>query len=138
MIKKKNLKLIALILILFISIGFAYLTSSLVINGLIGYKGNTWNIYFDNISMIENDVNGSKPTINNSKDTVDFSITFSEPGEVYKFSVDVVNDDTIDAMLSEILTTGIDSSNSSYLSYTIKYYDDTPLNINDGVKADLR
>lgn len=135
MIKNKNLNLIALILILFISIGFAYLTSSLVINGLIGYKGNTWNIYFDNISMIENDVNGSKPTINNSKDTVDFSITFSEPGEVYKFSVDVVNDGTIDAMLSEILTTGIDSSNSSYLSYTVKYYDDTELSVNDGIKA---
>lgn len=135
MINRKHLKLISLILILIISIGFAYLTSSLVINGIIGYKGNTWNIYFDNIHMITNDVGGEKPTINNSKDTVDFSITFSEPGEVYKFSVDVVNDGTIDAMLSEILTTGINSSNSKYLSYTVKYYDDTELSVNDGIKA---
>lgn len=135
MINRKHLKLISLILILIISIGFAYLTSSLVINGIIGYKGNTWNIYFDNINMITNDVGGDKPTINNSKDTVDFSITFSEPGEVYKFSVDVVNDGTIDAMLSEILTTGITTSNSKYLSYTVKYYDDTELSVNDGIKA---
>lgn len=135
MINRKHLKLISLILILIISIGFAYLTSSLVINGIIGYKGNTWNIYFDNIHMITNDVGGDKPTINNSKDTIDFSITFSEPGEVYKFSVDVVNDGTIDAMLSEILTTGINSSNSKYLSYTVKYYDDTELSVNDGIKA---
>lgn len=135
MINRKHLKLISLILILIISIGFAYLTSSLVINGIIGYKGNTWNIYFDNIHMITNDVGGDKPIINNSKDTVDFSITFSEPGEVYKFSVDVVNDGTIDAMLSEILTTGINSSNSKYLSYTVKYYDDTELSVNDGIKA---
>lgn len=135
MINRKHLKLISLILILIISIGFAYLTSSLVINGIIGYKGNTWNIYFDNIHMITNDVGGDKPTINNSKNTVDFSITFSEPGEVYKFSVDVVNDGTIDAMLSEILTTGINSSNSKYLSYTVKYYDDTELSVNDGIKA---
>ena len=135
MINRKHLKLISLILILIISIGFAYLTSSLVINGIIGYKGNTWNIYFDNIHMITNDVGGDKPTINNSKDTINFSITMSEPGEVYKFSVDVVNDGTIDAMLSEILTTGINSSNSKYLSYTVKYYDDTELSINDGIKA---
>ena len=135
MINRKHLKLISLILILIISIGFAYLTSSLVINGIIGYKGNTWNIYFDNIHMITNDVGGDKPTINNSKDTVDFSITFSEPGEVYKFSVDVVNDGTIDAMLSEILTTGITTSNSKYLSYTVKYYDDTELSVNDGIKT---
>ena len=135
MINRKHLKLISLILILIISIGFAYLTSSLVINGIIGYKGNTWNSYFDNIHMITNDVGGDKPTINNSKDTIDFSITFSEPGEVYKFSVDVVNDGTIDAMLSEILTTGITTSNSKYLSYTVKYYDDTELSVNDGIKA---
>ena len=135
MIKKKNLKLIALILILFISIGFAYLTSNLVINGLIGYKANSWNIYFDNVSMIINDVNGSKPTINNDKDTVEFNVTFSEPGESFKFSVDVVNDGTIDAMLSEILKTGINSSNSSYIDYTVKYSDDTELSINDGIRA---
>lgn len=135
MINRKHLKLISLILILIISIGFAYLTSSLFINGIVGYKGNTWNIYFDNIHMITNDVGGDKPTINNSKDTINFSITMSEPGEVYKFSVDVVNDGTIDAMLSEILTTGINSSNSKYLSYTVKYYDDTELSLNDGIKA---
>ncbi|MDO4995889.1 MAG: hypothetical protein Q4E69_01795 [Bacilli bacterium] len=135
MINRKYLKLISIALILIISIGFAYLTSSLIINGIIGYKGNSWNIYFDNISMIKNDVGGAKPTINNSKDTVNFSITFSEPGETFKFSVDVVNEGTIDAMLSEILTTGINSSNSSYLSYTVKYYDDTELSLNDGIKA---
>ena len=57
-------------LILVISIGFAYLTSNLFINGLIGYRGNSWNIYFDNIQMINNDVDAVKPIINNSKDAI--------------------------------------------------------------------
>lgn len=135
MINRKHLKLISLILILIISIGFAYLTSSLFINGLVGYKGNSWNIYFDNIKILKNDIDAFSPTINNSKDTIDFDLIFNEPGETFKFSVDVVNDGTIDAMLSEILTTGINSSNSKYLSYTVKYYDDTELSINDGIKA---
>ena len=66
--KRINKKFIIFILILFISIGFAYLSSSLNIAGLIGYKGNTWNVYFDNVQMIKNDVSADKPIINNSKD----------------------------------------------------------------------
>lgn len=135
MINKKHLKIIAFILILVISIGFAYLTSNLFINGLIGYRGNSWNIYFDNIQMINNDVDADKPIINNSKDAISFSLSFSEPGEIYKFSVDIINSGTLDAMLNEIIKNGIDSSNQDYISYTIKYYDDSDLRINDAIKA---
>lgn len=135
MINKKHLKIIAFILILVISIGFAYLTSNLFINGLIGYRGNSWNIYFDNIQMINNDVDADKPIINNSKDAISFSLSFSEPGEIYKFSADIINSGTLDAMLNEIIKNGIDSSNQDYISYTIKYYDDSDLRINDAIKA---
>ena len=132
--KKINKKYIIFILILFISIGFAYLSTTLSISGLIGYKGNSWNIYFDNIQMITNDVSGEKPVINDNKDSIDFNITFSEPSEVYKFSVDVVNDGTIDAMLSELIKTGINSSNEEYLDYSVTYYNGDELAVNDLLK----
>lgn len=130
--KKKNLKkFIILILVLSISIGFAYLSTTLNIAGLIGYKGNSWNIYFDNVQMIINDVNGNKPTINNDKDTVNFNINFSEPSEEFKFSVDVVNAGTIDAMLGELIRTGIDSNNQDYIDYTVSYPNGDSVAVND-------
>lgn len=129
--KRINKKFIIFILILFISIGFAYLSATLNIAGLIGYKGNSWNIYFDNVQMIKNDVSADKPIINNSKDSVDFNISFSEPGEIYKFSVDVVNDGTIDAMIGEIIKTGVDSTNEDYIDYSVKYSNGEEVNVND-------
>lgn len=132
--KKIKKKYIIFILILFISIGFAYLSTTLNIAGLIGYKGNKWNVYFDNIQMITNDVSGEKPVINNSKDSIDFNITFNEPSETYKFSVDIVNDGTIDAMLNELIKTGINSSNEEYLDYSVTYYDGDQLAVNDLLK----
>ena len=129
--KFRNKKFIIFILILFISIGFAYLSATLNIAGLIGYKGNSWNIYFDNVQMIINDVEGDRPTINNSKDTVNFNISFNEPSEVYRFSVDVVNSGTIDAMIGELIKTGIDSSNSDYIDYSISYSNGSNVEVND-------
>ena len=129
--KRINKKFIIFILILFIIIGFAYLSATLNIAGLIGYKGNSWNIYFDNVQMIKNDVSADKPIINNSKDSVDFNISLSEPGEIYKFSVDVVNDGTIDAMIGEFIKTGIDSTNEDYIDYSVKYSNGEEVNVND-------
>ncbi|MDO4996416.1 MAG: hypothetical protein Q4E69_04490 [Bacilli bacterium] len=127
----RNKKFIIFILILFISIGFAYLSTTLNIAGLIGYKANSWNIYFDNVQMIINDVEGDRPTINNSKDTVNFNISFNEPSEVYRFSVDVVNSGTIDAMIGELIKTGIDSNNSDYIDYSISYSNGSNVEVND-------
>lgn len=128
---RRKRKLLFILLILFVSIGFAYLSASLNIAGLIGYKGNSWNIYFDNVQMIKNDVSGDKPIINNSKDSVDFNISFSEPGEMYRFSVDVVNDGTIDAMIGEFIKTGVDSTNEDYIDYSVKYSNGEEVNVND-------
>lgn len=135
MIKRKRLKLFSIILILFISIGFAYLSTNLFMNGLIGYRGNSWSIYFDNIQVIYDNVGVTDPVISNDKLTVNLNIPFSEPGECYKFSVDVVNNGTIDAMLNEVVKTGINSSNKDYLSYNVNYYDGTELKVNDAIKA---
>ena len=135
MIKRKRLNLFSIILILFISIGFAYLSTNLFTNGLIGYRGNSWSIYFDNIQVIYDNVGVTDPVISNDKLSVNLNIPFSEPGECYKFSVDVVNNGTIDAMLSEVVKTGINSSNKDYLSYNVNYYDGTELKVNDAIKA---
>lgn len=85
--------------------------------------------------MIINDVEGDKPTINNNNnDTVSFNINLSEPSEEFKYSVDVVNDGTIDAMLGELIRTGIDSSNQDYIDYTVSYPNGDSVAVNDLLK----
>lgn len=129
--RKKRKKYLILILLFFISIGFAFLSAALNINGLIGYRGNSWDVHLENVQIITNDIDADSPIINDSKDSVNFSVSFSVPSEEFSFSVDVVNDGTIDVMLGELIRTGIDSTNSDYIDYSVTYMNDNIVNIND-------
>lgn len=127
----KYKKSIIFFIVLFISIGFAYLSSSFNLNGLIGYKGNSWDIHFENIQIINDMANTESPILDENKVGVSFGVPFSEPGEFYEFSIDVVNDGSIDAMLDEIIKSGITSTNSDYFDYNITYINGKSLSKND-------
>lgn len=123
--RRLNIKRLFILLILFISIGFAYLSTNLNINGILNAKGNTWNIYFDNIQVSEGSVELSQndiyPTISNDKLTVNYSVTLEMPGDYYEFTVDVVNDGTLDAIIDFKNKTNLNSPESDYLDFTITY-----------------
>lgn len=127
----KYKKSIIFFIVLFISIGFAYLSSSFNLNGLIGYKGNSWDIHFENIQIINDIANTESPILDENKVGVSFGVPFSEPGELYEFSIDVVNDGSIDAMLDEIIKSGITSTNSDYFDYNITYINGKSLSKKD-------
>ena len=61
--KRKALFIIAAI-ILFISIGFAVLSTNLSINGLFTFPTNTWSIVLKNIVVDDTSVTKTTPSIN--------------------------------------------------------------------------
>jgi len=135
--KRKNKKTaLILVLVLLISVGYAALASNLKINGSSKVNAAKWNVYWDNIQITEGSVpadNDHKARITDSgKTQVEFSIELNEPGDYYEFTVDAVNNGTIDAMIAANgIVNGV-YSDSSYtqtatlpdaVSYTVTYAD---------------
>ena len=147
--KKRNKKSLIFILILLISLGYAYLNSNLQINGTTGIAGNTWDVHFENV--VPSSSNTVTPTIApvaNPQDKVTeltYSVKFNKPGDIYEFNVDVVNAGTIDAMI-ESFTSKIKigdgeeqeaspSTIPSYLNYYITYEDGVVIKNNQLLNA---
>ena len=130
--KRKKLKYyIFLALVLFISIGFAVLSTNLSVNGLLNFTQNTWSIKLKNVVVDDNSVTKTTPTINQDENTVTFSAELNKPGDFYSFNVDVLNESTVDAMLGSITVNGITSEYSDNLSCLVTYSNGVTPNPND-------
>ena len=127
--KKRLNKYLLLVLLLAISIGFAFLSTTLKINGIFGVKGNTWDIHWENVQPNTNSTGVAEtPTIDNSKTIVTYDVSLELPGEYYEFDVDAKNDGTIPAQINEIrhsmrkvVEEGQDSTVPSYIKYSLVY-----------------
>ena len=133
--KNRRKYLIAtLVFMMILGIGYAYLQTTLTISGTTKVDKNTWNVYWDNLEVMDNSVlteeaGESAATINPSKITeVLFSVNLDKPGEYYEFTVDAKNEGTIDAMISTI-TKKVNNSETipAYLEYTVTYDDNEPV-----------
>ncbi|MBP5678651.1 MAG: hypothetical protein J6X28_02335 [Bacilli bacterium] len=122
--RKKNLIMILFMGILFIGIGYAFLTTTLNISGTTDVDANTWNVYWDNVQVTTGSVSATTPTIDTGKTTVTFSAHLSKPGDFYEFTVDAKNDGTIDAMI-DLITQTMDIPN--YINYRVTYGDGIPI-----------
>ena len=136
--KKNNMFLILFIMILGLGLGYALLSQDLTINGITKVKGNNWSIHFDNVQISSGSVTlstgDSAAEIDSNDDTiVNYTITLRKPGDFYEFTVDVVNDGTVDGMIGEIISklnnTVISTTNPvpSYLDYSVTYSDGTTI-----------
>lgn len=114
-------KILVVVILLLISVGYAYLSSEFQINGDVGYSKNTWDIHFDNIHIVENDIDASKPQIIDNT-SLDFDCLFSQPGDVFEFTIDIVNDGTIDVMLDNFNVTALTPEQDKYLNYSVTYF----------------
>ena len=126
--RKKNYIIFVLLLLVCISVGYAVINTTLNINGKSSISKNTWDVYFDNVVVREGSVEAVKiPTVTD-KTTVDFEVALNLPGDFYEFTVDVVNDGTIDAMIESIEKTPVlTEEQAKYLNYTITYENDEPI-----------
>ena len=139
--RRKNKKTaLILVLILLISVGYAALASNLKINGSSNVKASSWNVYWDNVQIKDGSVpadNNNKARITDSAKTqVEFNVVLSEPGDFYEFTVDAVNNGTIDAMIAENGIVNEAYTDSTYetkatlpkvLKYTVTYADGTAI-----------
>lgn len=135
---KKKLMIAGIILltIVGISIGYAYLLSVLNITGQSKIEKATWDVHFENVNITSGSISAIKDaTIDSNTTTLSYEIKLVQPGDFYEFTVDIKNSGTIDAMISEVLKTGLTQEQAKYLSYTLSYSDGTELTAKDKLVA---
>ena len=137
--KINNRRNLIIVLLLLISIGFAYLSTTLNIAGSSIVHGNKWEVIWDNTSVdvISGSVTADTPTIDNNKTTVSYDITLNSPGDYYEFSVDAFNNGTIDAMVDTISFEYKENNSNvtlpNCIKHTVKYADGTNITSKDFV-----
>ena len=136
--RKSTILLLLGILVLGLTLGYAYLNTTLKIDGTVNVSSANWNVYWNNIVLGSNNVTtvNTPATISTNKTEVAFNVNFSMPGDTYEFTVDAVNDGSIDAMIDTV-TTGVYAANGvtekempDYLDFTVTYSDDVELEQN--------
>ena len=104
-----------------LSIAYAALSTTLNINGNAEVNASSWDIYLDNVVLNDQSATNNIPTIVN-KTTVTFTTTLNMPGDYFEFTVDVVNNGSIDAMVDSITKTPeLTASQAKYLKYIVEY-----------------
>lgn len=140
--KKNQKKFIFLVLLLAISIGYAFIATTLKINGTSNVKGARWNVYWDNVQIKQGSVTTTEQNkariTDAAKTQVEYSIELSEPGDFYEFTVDAVNDGSLDAMIDTITDNGLTSRQKEYINYSVKYTDGSAVKENDKLTAHTR
>ena len=140
---KKHITLaIIAILIAALAFGYAYLTTTLSINGITDIDRNSWDVYFDNIQVTTGSVSGAQeieaPTITSDTE-VEFHVNLKKPGDFYEFTVEARNDGTIDAMISSIskkMNNAEITTLPTYLDYKVTYSNDIEIEDNHLLAAE--
>ena len=138
----RKTKLLLLLMVLFISVGYAVLQANLNITGTSNINNPTWDIHWENVSVTNGSVTGANittpATIDGTKTTVSYSIKLPEPGDFYEFTVDAVNAGTIDGMIDAIsskLNGAEITTLPEYLNYSVTYSDGIEVLENQELKA---
>lgn len=115
---------VVMLSVLTLTIVYAALSTTLNINGTAEVTSASWDIHFANIKINQGSVEATtSPTIINSR-TINFVVGLKEPGDYYKFTVDIVNNGTIDAMIDSVVKTPtLTETQAKYLKYEIEYTD---------------
>ena len=127
---KRKMILFVILSILSLGMGFAYLSQSLKINNRVTIA-TIWCVHLENVVVRDGSVAATAPIIGNDKISVTASVTLSKPLDFYEYSVDVVNEGTLDAKLDTLIKTTLTEEQKKYLNYTITYKDHTEIKQND-------
>ena len=139
-----------LVSVIAVSISYAALNTTLVINGTGKVLASSWKIKYANLKPVTLTGDAEEvtaPTINTDDTTVsEYSVTFTSPGDSIKYEFDVVNDGTFDAKVTSFAmptptctgkatdptAAATDAANvCKHLTYTLTYADGTAVALND-------
>ena len=140
--RKKRTLTVLLFLILFISIGYSLLSANLSIQGVSDISASKWDIHWDAASFQQTSGSvdilgptrqaGTNPTFTDTN--INFGVKLDKPGEFAEFTIDVVNEGTVNAKLTSITMTPLTTTQQKYLKYTVTYggasYDSTTTGLN--------
>lgn len=100
--------ILMLALIAAIGIVYAAYSQSLTINGAATVKANSWKIKFANLgsaTLTGEAQELTAPTINTNDTNIgDYSVILSKPGDKIKYTFDIVNEGTFDAITTTLFT----------------------------------
>jgi len=136
--RNKKLLIVLVLSIFLIGIGYAFLSSTLTINGIGAFSKNSWLIYFDDIRPATGSVEtASQPAIitNPEKTNIQFDVDLNTPGDFYEFDVYIKNDGTIDAMIDEVIMPELTEEQKKYMKFSYTYVDGTRIKKCDELKA---
>lgn len=137
--KGKNYIVAAVILLLLvgITIGYAGLSTGLNIKGHTSINSADWDIHFKNVNVTSGSVSATSAatidSINPLK--VDYTVALAKPGDFYEFTVDVVNDGTLDARLADATKDALSSEVDVYANYIVTYADGNTISVGDTLAA---
>ena len=118
---------IVMICVFSLTIAYAALNAVLTISGNAEVVASDWRIYLANPKVKSGSVNNNVPTINGN--TLNFNTTLTIPGDYYEFTVEVVNDGTIDAMIDSVTKSPeLSSEQAKYLKYEVTYQNGESIN----------
>ena len=112
---------IVMVSVLMLTVVYAALSTTLQINGQAEVSSANWDIHLDNVVLNSSSATTVAPTITDSR-TANFTTTLTKPGDFYEFTIDVVNDGSIDAMIDSVTKIPELSVNQKkYLNYIVEY-----------------
>ena len=118
---RKIILTIAMILVMAMGVGYAYLRDSLTLENN-AKMSMTWNVHFDNVQKLGDSIDpATTPTLN--KTSFSTSISFTDVSQVYETKIDVVNGGSLDAMIDSYSVNPIPTNLQSYFDTTVVYYD---------------
>ena len=112
---------IVMISVFTLSIAYAAMEAVLEIHGNSEVVASSWNIHLENAQVTSGSVATNAPVISGNS-TLAFDVDLNMPGEFYEFTVDVVNEGSIDAMIDSVVKTPeLTSVQVKYIKYEISY-----------------
>ena len=117
-----------------LSIAYAAMSAVLEIHGNSEVVASTWDIHLENVKVKSGSVSANAPQISGTS-SVGFDVELNMPGEFYEFTVDVVNDGSIDAMIDSVVKTPeLTSEQAKYIKYEITYENGESISTNQTLK----
>ena len=138
--RKQTILFIIILLVMSMGIGYAFLTTTLSIDGTSDIDASSWDVHFENVQVLSGSITGTQvitpATISADGQTVSYHIKLNQPGDYYSFKIDAVNDGTLNAIIDDvnIKVNGSENSLPAYLKHSL-FYDSTHtpfVNVNEG------
>jgi len=138
-IKKRLVFAFSIFFIMFIGIGYAYVRRTLNITNNTKISSLSWNLHFDNFSVTSGSITPlSETNVSDNNMKITTNLEFKNSGEFYEYTVDIVNDGTIDAMIESVEGLDLTAEQSKYFEYSATYSDGVAISQNQRLRGKTR